>query len=123
MNGNYGKITSSFPPAWQNVTSKKRKISSSLESGKSSSSVPTQNSFSTLMIESDNQTNGKKETLPKDPKPPPIFIPKLNNYKDMIEEISSLVDKEVFTAKLLANGAVRVNANTVYDYCKIVEGL
>ena len=45
------------------------------------------------------------------------------NYKKMIEEISSLVGKDAFTAKSLANGSVRINATSVDDFQKIIAGL
>jgi len=41
----------------------------------------------------------------------------------MIEEISSLVGKDAFTAKSLANGSVRINATSVDDFQKIIAGL
>ena len=41
----------------------------------------------------------------------------------MIEEIFSLLGKDVFTAETLANGTVRIHATLVDDYRKTVAGV
>lgn len=139
-------------PNWQNVTHKKRKISDSPESAekthtgasknkinnpnKSSATLKTHNRYSALTNESNesdalaNEENTEHESEAaniaeqrKAPKIPPIFIPQVNNFAKMIEAVSSMVEKNAFTAKSLNNGTVRINPSSADVYRKIVSGL
>jgi hypothetical protein len=50
---------------------------------------------------------------PKDPKPHPIFIYGVTNYKQMIENISQIVDPEAYHTKTFPDNSVKINA-----YCQ-----
>lgn len=133
-------------PSWQTVVNKKRKISDSPESAEKTSTgtsrnspnnsldmLKTHNRYSALTNDSEtpeSENNTERETANantteqrKTPKPPPIFIPQVNNFSKMIEVVSSMVEKSAFSAKSLTNGTVRITPSTADDYRKIVSGL
>jgi hypothetical protein len=127
-------------PSWQNVAYKKRKIQESPETAMKTKTgthttnttvLRTQNRFSVLTNQSEASQNdtvnatvaSNTTNQPRVSKPPPVFIPHVSDFTKMIEEISTMVEKDAFTAKSLANGTVRIYPSTVEDYRKIVTGL
>uniref|UniRef100_W8C1S6 Nucleic-acid-binding protein from transposon X-element n=1 Tax=Ceratitis capitata TaxID=7213 RepID=W8C1S6_CERCA len=57
------------------------------------------------------------------PKPPPLIIPGVYNISEMINTISSVIDKKDFSYKSLKDGQIRLMITNIDSYRKIVKQL
>lgn len=60
---------------------------------------------------------------PKQPSPPTIFIQGVTNFKAMLDQIFSVIDKENVITQALANNVVKVNVGSSDDYRKLIHNL
>ena len=58
---------------------------------------------------------------PPIPKPPPIFVHGVLNYKDMIKSITEVVEEEQFFTKSLANNVIKLSSITPATYRAIIK--
>ena len=58
---------------------------------------------------------------PPIPKPPPIFIHRVLNYKNMIKSITEVVEEEQFFSKSLANNVIKLSSITPATYRAIIK--
>lgn len=88
----------------------------------SNNPIFTSNKYQALDAEDNSMED---ETFPQnsEPKPPPIFIPGVNNVIPMNTFLVSLVEKSGYTYKSLSQDKIKVLPNTVDAYRKIVKGL
>jgi hypothetical protein len=70
--------------------------------------------------EENNSINHTNNDQPKDPKPPPIFIYGVTNYKQMIENISQIIDQEAYHTKTFSDNTVKINAYWPETYRKLI---
>jgi hypothetical protein len=73
--------------------------------------------------EENNPINHTNNDQPKDPKPPPIFIYGVTNYKQIIENISQIVDPEAYHTKTFPHNSVKINAYLPETYRKLIRHL
>ncbi len=70
-----------------------------------------------------NSSTRTKTKAPKSPSILPIFIQGVNNFQDMLKDISSIIPTDAYTAKSLLNGNVCVNTFTADNYRTLVSSL
>lgn len=79
----------------------------------------TSNRFSVLTSsETDNTKGTETQTIPK---PPPIFIPNVNNVSKMMDNLSKVIPVEHFNFKALLRGEVRLMIKNVESFRKIIK--
>lgn len=82
--------------------------------------LTTQNSFDALSDNSDMED----ETTPREPTPPPIYIPSVKDIKLLLNIIDSNgVNKLDYTYKILNRNQLKLNANSGQTYSAIVKNL
>jgi hypothetical protein len=64
------------------------------------------------------QTNGETSKL-QDPKPPPIFIYGVTNYKDMVAHLSATIQKEQYQCKVISKDTIKIHVATPDSYRKL----
>jgi hypothetical protein len=57
----------------------------------------------------------------QEPKPPPIYIYDMNNYKAMVDDLSKVVEEETYHTKALPNNKIKVIPHTPDTYRKIIH--
>lgn len=73
---------------------------------------------------SNSQANTQKVNTTKIPKPPPIFIPGVQAIHILAEKIQQSTQGDKYTYKTVGNdGQIRIMANTIEDYRKIIRVL
>lgn len=83
------------------------------------------NRYSTLQTEEDdnNQQQSSGANAADSIKPPPLFIPGVNDINKMIENIRHVIPKEDFNYKSLGNGEVKLLVCKVEPYRKLMRYL
>ncbi len=71
----------------------------------------------------DDAVNTQTETVKKPPKPPPIFIQGVTNFKAMVDTLIKFTEESSFTAKALVNDVVKINVDSPENFRKTVNGL
>lgn len=104
--------------SWQNVkrTTKKRKINNA-----NKNEIVTTNRYSHLSEEKDESLNKAADAAVKTPKPPPIFVYGVINYKEMITNLNQVIKTDQFTTKTLTDNTIKINSNTPEDYRKLIH--
>lgn len=108
--------------SWQVV--KKRKFTKQNNEPSSPNSPPTkiQNRYSALSnIDRPEQTETEKQQ--KIPKPPPIFIYGVKNFKSMVDSFAQVVEEETYYTRTMPNETVKITANTIDTYRKLIRHL
>lgn len=113
--------------SWQVVVHKRkrpnRQTSTEMETQGTSTGIS--NRYEALRgndnIPNDNTSDAQNNKEKRDPKPPPIYIYGVTNYKDMITNLSKVTEENTYTTKALANNTVKVNANDVETYRKLIR--
>lgn len=117
---------------WQTVSNnnKKRSISSNHHHASNEKKIcpplagqlPTANRFQPL----ENTNVGMEDDQvapPREPKPPPIFIPDVKNVQSMTRSLEQMVDKSEYVYRVLQQDKIRLLPSTADAYRKIVRGL
>ena len=105
---------------WQVVKSVKRK--KTLKSVHDTNAVTTNNRYESLAMEEHTPPDNNDNPTPaREPKPPPIFVHGVVNYREMVKQIHVLVENEQYYTKSLANNVVKINCNTSDTYRKLVR--
>lgn len=76
------------------------------------------NRFSILDV--DNNDNVRQETADQI-KPPPIFIPHVNNIVNMVDNIASVISRNDFSYKSMRNNEVKVMISSIESYRKLAK--
>jgi hypothetical protein len=59
----------------------------------------------------------------QDPKPPPIFIYGVPNYKDMVAHLSATIQKEQYQCKVISKDTIKIHVATPDSYRKLIKQL
>lgn len=111
--------------SWQQVRKRKRlhKPSSQQQSNASNTQTPTKNRYLALDTHEENENTNHTQETQKIPKPPPIFIYGVKDFKKMINNLAEVTADETYHTKALANEIVKINAHTIDTYRKLVRHL
>lgn len=121
---NLSDSSSDDDSSWQCVSNRKRSASKSplIRSPKRQQldvRPSTSNRFVALADDVEEDDVSAKEAQP--PKPPPIFIPNVDDIGKMVIKISKIIPSSDFYYKSLRDGQVRLNIKTVDCYRKVVK--
>lgn len=113
---------------WQQLKKKRKRgpRTSSSSATPVTSPIIIQNRFNPLETDkSDKPLNNGNNNInePKTPKPPPIFIYGVNNFKEMVDYLSTFTEKDTYYTKALADETIKVNAHSIDTYRKIIRNL
>ena len=107
---------------WQVVKSVKRKKTLKNKPVHDTNTVTTNNRYESLTIEEHTPPDNNDNSTPaREPKPPPIFVHGVVNYREMVKQIQVLAEYEEYYTKSLANNVVKINCNTPDTYRKLVR--
>jgi len=59
----------------------------------------------------------------QEPKPPPIYVYDVNNYKAMVDYLSKVVEEETYQSKDLPNNTIKVIPHTPDTYRKLIHSV
>lgn len=108
------------PNGWQQVKNIKRRKINTSQAVHQNIDITSNNRFNVLSIdESGNQINLEN----KIPKPPPIFIYGVTDYKQMIKKLTEVVEEEQYSTKSMADNNIKINCNTPETYRTLVNFL
>jgi hypothetical protein len=112
---------------WQSVNkTKKRKRELNLKNDDKTKQtyIKTSNRFEALSQQNGNSSNEQTQSNTQlIPKPPPIFIYVVLNYKKMIDNLSNITDKETYQCKIRRNDTVKINTQNPDTYRKLIRHL
>lgn len=111
---------------WQSVKPQKRKIVHSpnkQQHKKHNSSCDEIPSTSTNRYHTLDQNTQEEENQQSVPKPPPIFIPNVENINKMIKNLQTVIDKADFNYKALHNDQIKLLIKSIDSYRKVVKHL
>jgi hypothetical protein len=113
---------------WQNVTKKKRKLTTATKRIQDNTALAmTTNKFQVLAntnTEIPKEVNDPvKHTKENQPQPPPIFIYGVTNYTQMVENISQIIDPEAYHTKTFPDNTVKINTYQPETYRKLIRHL
>lgn len=120
-------------PQWQTVKKRKRlnlTPESSME--KTPFNFNSQNRYEELSNTTDNEdmqteertvTNNETNNQPIEHKPPPIYIYGVNNYDDMINYLTKIIEKKEYYCKALPNETIKINTKSSQSYRKLIKQL
>jgi hypothetical protein len=60
---------------------------------------------------------------PRDPKPPPIFVYEVTNYKDMIAYLSAIIEEQQYHCKMISNDTFKIHVTTPKSCRKPIKQL
>jgi hypothetical protein len=88
------------------------------------SQSPDNNNDDIILTDRTNNTQINKEfSTPRDPKPPPIFVYGVTNYKDMIAHLSTIIEEEQQHCKVISNATNKIHVATPESYRKLIKQL
>lgn len=102
---------------WQSIGKKRRRITRQT-STETAQQIETVNRYQLLDEEECNEsqternTSNTKTTQIKDPKPPPIYIYGVKDYKAMVTNLASVAEEETYFTKALPNNTIKINLQT-----------
>jgi hypothetical protein len=109
---------------WQHVKKRKRIHPHTASSTQLNSEISTQNRYTLLPNRQENgespQTNTQRDT-PNIPKPPPIFVYGVKNFKAMLDDLADVAEPTTYRTTALANDTVKISAITVDTYRSLVK--
>lgn len=106
---------------WQCITSNKRKRAKIQVVKNTYTNIPQQNKYEPLANITNISADSENAYQSKIPKPPPIFVHGVTDYTKMVEALQDIVEIEQYKTKTMANNVVKINANTVDTYRKLVK--
>ena len=68
-------------------------------------------------------TNSEQVTQPRVHKPPSIYVYSVTNYCDVLKYLTETLEEEQYYCKALLNETVKINANTLESYRKLIKRL
>lgn len=104
---------------WQQVKSTKRKKITRIANNNGTKKITTNNKFSALTVEGNNQQD--TDSTVKTSNPPPIYIYGVTDYRKMVIQIRNCLEDEQYTTKSLANNTIRINCNIAESYRKLIR--
>lgn len=111
---------------WQSIGKKRRRITRQT-STETAQQIETVNRYQLLDEEECNEsqternTSNTKTTQIKDPKPPPIYIYGVKDYKAMVTNLASVAEEETYFTKALPNNTIKINPQTPDTYRKLIH--
>jgi hypothetical protein len=111
------EMSSTYSNNWQVVKSITRK-----KTFKNKPVQSTNNTYESLTTEEHSPPDTNHiPTSAREPKPPPIFLHGVVNYREMVKQIQALVEHEQYHTKSFANKVVKIICNTSDTYRKLVR--
>jgi len=109
---------------WQHVKKRKR-IHQNTESGTQiNSEISTQNRYTLLLNRQENEDSPQISThrdTPNIPRPPPIFVYGVKNFKAMLDDLADVAEPDTYRTAALTNDTVKISANTIDTYRNLVK--
>lgn len=109
---------------WQIVNKKRKKLESPriyehkrINNSCEPSTSANNNKYAALTIDDDDECE-PVETIPK---PPPIYIPDVQNISVMLKQINNLIKSDEFNYKSLREGQIRLMIKSIDSYRKIIK--
>jgi len=102
----------------------KRELTRKNEDKTKQTYITTSNRFETLSPK--NGSNSNEQTQPNTqltPKPHPTFIYGVFNYKNIIDNLSNIIEEETHQCKILRNDRVKINTLNPDTYRKVIRHL
>jgi len=109
---------------WQHVKKRKRIHRSTESRTQINSDDNTQNRFTPLLNRQENEGSPQNSThrdTPNIPRPPPIFVYGVKNFKAMLDDLADVAEPETYRTSALAIETVKISANTVDTYRILVK--
>lgn len=122
-------------PTWQVMPNKKRRRTSRLTDSDDDerNQIQTRNRFTALNNENEQQcnnddmsldNNNETETITREPKPPPIFVPDVQSIIDLEKCLERVVSKQQYTHKTMnTDGNIKIMPKDPDSYRKIIHML
>lgn len=115
---------------WQAV-GKKRKINPQPKPTETQIPTTTNNRYELLMESTpeenstDSNTNNPHTSVKpqQNPRPPPIYIYGVTNYKAMLNNLRDVIEAERFHTKTLSDNTVKINTHSIDGYRKLIRHL
>ena len=124
---NMGEEDSSTKHQWQTVSNKRKRITYQTPA-EIAEQIQTTNRFDSLSeLPHDNNQYRQPPTsnnpaIPKrEPKPPPIYIYGVNDFKGMLNNLAMVTENETYTAKALPNNTIKIMPNVPETYRKLIQ--
>jgi hypothetical protein len=111
----------SYPNYWQVIRSAKRKRLSN-QYPTTPQDIATANRYDLQQQQQPDIMHQEHDSTPSIPKPPPIFVHRVQNYADMVKRIQKIAEQEQYITKSLANNIVKINCATPETCKKMVRG-
>lgn len=111
--------------SWQNVRPKRKRFHRQISPEKEQQ-IKITNRFQSLSEVGHNDCETQANPTnkkPNDPKPPPIFIYGVTDYKAMVENLAEVTADETYFTKALANNTIKINPQTADTYRKLIRHL
>lgn len=111
---------------WQVIGKKRRRINRQ-SSTETAPPIETTNRYQILKEPDCNEsqteinTSNTKSTEIKDPRPPPIYIYGVKDFKAMIEHLALVAAEETYFTKALPNNTIKINPQTPDTYRKLIH--
>jgi len=109
---------------WQHVKKRKRIHQSTESSTRINSEISTQNRYTLLLNRQENEDSLQNSThsdTPNIPRPPPIFVYGVKNFKAMLDDLADVAEPDTYRTAALANDTVKISANTIDTYRSLVK--
>jgi len=109
---------------WQHVKKRKR-IHQNIESStRINPEISTHNRYTPLLNKHVNEESPQTSIhsdAPLFPRSPPIFVYGVKNFKAMLDDLADVPEPNTYRTTALANGTVKINANTIDTYRSLAK--
>ena len=111
---------------WQIIGKKRRRITRQ-SSTEIAPQIETENRYQLLSEADCNESQNKKNTSNtktteiKNPRPPPIYIYGVKDYKAMVANLASVAEEETYFTKALPNNTIKINPQSPDTYRKLIH--
>lgn len=87
--------------------------------------IPLSNSYQALEGLNENNMDEDEPTpaQAREFRPPPVFIPNVNNIKSMVQTIETMIDKAEYKYKCINQDCIKISPSSPDSYRKLVSGL
>ena len=81
--------------------------------------ISTQNRYTLLLNRQENEDSPQNSThsdTPNTPRPPPIFVYAVTNFKAMLDDLTDVAEPDTYRTAALENDTVKITVNTTDTY-------
>lgn len=126
VNNNENQTEDELPPnnkhAWQ-VFKKRKRSHNPIQINDRTSQISTSNRFNALLTEDTSKEPEEQTAQPKIPTPPPVYIHGVENFDEMIKNLSGIIEKEQYYTRSLSDNMVKINTREPNVYRTLVRHL